>query len=549
MNKTFIFLISFLFIGLKVTAQLAPAPQTQWSKCYGGTKGDGISCMIEANDGGLMVVGSNKSKDGNLTVSTDNKFFWVAKMSKDGVIEWQKYYGNNESGLYSIAKYPTGGYVLCGGSYKIGGDVTNNKGMFDYWVVRINDTGKIIWQKNYGGSEMDFADKIVVDKVGNIYVGGTSLSYDGDIKNPHITFPFVCLEIWMIKLDPDGNLIWEHSYGGTRDDYFSDMCLTPDSDLLFCGSVDSYNGDVVGNHLGFTSSDAWAVKIDSSGAILWQRACGGIWEESFESVAVTADSGCVLVGATTSYDGDVVGYHQTPDSLKQDPSGFPDVWIVKLSKAGKLEWQKCLGGTHYERAFTVITEREGNYILQANSLSKDGDFSVGEYEKRSYLIKLNKHGNIVWKRYIGGTNGFMPNTNIFYSILIDKANSIYGAGITYASNFDVSSTNDVDSLGLAGDGWIMKFYPEIVPIKVVANNTLTIYPNPASNAAYIATQNIKEIRLIDALGRVYFNKKIDNTNNAGFTYIPLNYIANGTYMVQAIDSNGEIRTGKLVVVK
>jgi Secretion system C-terminal sorting domain len=547
MLKTTLFLISFLLIAQATTAQL-PAPTTQWSKCYGGTKYDGISCMIEAHNDGFMVVGYSEAVvNGNID-SCPNKKTWVAKLNNEGLIEWQKYYGFEDGGVYSIVKYPTGGYVLCGANGKIGGDFTDNKGMADFWVVRINDTGKIIWQKSYGGSYGESAKKVVVDKANNIYVGGMSQSFDGDVKHPHIQLPFASEEMWIIKLDPNGNLIWERSYGGTGDDALNGLVLTPDNNLIFCGRTMSTNGDVVGNHtpsLGYLPLDAWVVKIDTSGAILWQRPCGGSIGEEFRDVAIAADSGCILVGSTTSYDGDVSGYHHTPDSLKQGPSGFVDVWIVKLDKYGKLEWQKCLGGSLIDWAFTVNTDKEGNYIVQANSTSKDGDLPVGEYRKRSYLLKLNKQGEIVWKRFIGGTSD-----NSFYNIIIDKANNIYGAGRTYSNDFDASTTNDVDSLGLQGDGWIMKFYPEIVPIKVVANNnTLNIYPNPASTAVYIATQNIKEIRFIDVLGRVYFNKKIDNTNNAGFTYFPLNYIANGTYMVQAITKEGEVKTGKLVVVK
>jgi Secretion system C-terminal sorting domain len=99
------------------------------------------------------------------------------------------------------------------------------------------------------------------------------------------------------------------------------------------------------------------------------------------------------------------------------------------------------------------------------------------------------------------------------------------------------------------DIWVVKLAPPPQAIKVIATNPqLLIYPNPANSAAYIATKNIQEIRLIDALGRVYMHQKINNTN-AAYTYLTLNYIANGTYMVQAIDTNGQVRVGKLMVVK
>lgn len=522
MNKAFIFFISFLFLDINTQAQL-PAPTTQWSKCYGGTNIDGMGRAIEAHGGGFIVVGVSLSKDGNLdTCACINKVSFLAKVNIDGGIEWQKFYGNSEAGIGGIAKIPSGGYVLCGYAAKIGEDVTQIKGGGDYWVVRINDTGKIIWEKCYGGSEGDIPIKVLVDKSNNIYVGGYSNSYNGDVKTPHTVLPFATDDYWVIKLDSVGNLIWERSYGGSADDMPYDMALTADNGLVLCGRVESNNGDVVGFHRGFPV-DAWVVKIDSNSNIEWQKPCGGSSSEDFYSITATEDSGFVVVGNTVSIDGDLKGINLSTDNSYK-------TWIIKFKKDGIIEWQKCIGGSGYSRPNIVVTDKQGNYIIQAEA-SVPMQFNPGplqiDYPNkfRGILLKLDKHGELIWNRYVGGTNNNYLSMNAFASIILDHKNCIYGFGATRAKNYDVSNSNDDDSF-LVGDGWIMKFNPEIEPIKISTNNSLTIYPNPAKDAAYIATKNLKEIRLIDALGRVYFNKKIDNTNNTGFTYIPLNYIAN-----------------------
>jgi hypothetical protein len=536
MYKATIFLVSFLFFTQYATAQLLPAPTTQWSKCYGGAKTDYFYSMIADYQNGFLLTGIGHSTDGNLN-PRDNLISFLMKIDASGGIEWTKRYGNSRSGVSNIVKYPSGGYVLSGTSCGVGNDVTQNKGMCDFWAVRINDTGKIFWQKSYGGSFSDAARKIVIDRANNIYVGGISQSFDGDVKNPKSILPFASSDFWIIKLDSNGNLIWEKSFGGAGDDLFYDMALTPENDLIFCGRVMSTDGDVVGYHPpqpGYFMVDAWVVKIDSSSNIIWQRPFGGSLVDDFYDLEITADSGCVLVGKTSSTDGDVKGHHP-----QEQPH---DAWVVKLDKDGNLEWQKCIGGNRNDDSRAIFIDKEGNYIIQANTSSTIGDITIDTpitNFSKSYLLKLSKNGEqIIWKRSIGGSRD-----DFFYQILMDKNNSIYAAGET--------SSNDNDATGNIGgtNGWIMKFNPEIVPIKVLPKSDLLIYPNPAKEAAYIETKNIKEIRLIDALGRVYLNKKIEYTNNTGFTYIPLNYIANGTYLVQAITVNGVVKKGKLVVTK
>jgi hypothetical protein len=534
MYKATIFLISFLCINQWATAQFAPT--TKWAKCYGGNERDGLGTMIEAHNGGFMVLGSTESKDGNLDTHTSKNSF-LAKISNEGVIEWQKFYGNSESGVGDIAKYPEGGYIMCGVSYKVGGDVTQNKGGNDFWVVRINDTGKIIWEKSYGGSNFDWASKVVIDKANNIYIGGSSQSFDGDVKNPNIILPFAGVDYWILKLDPNGNLIWERSYGGTSDDDFYDMALTADNGLFFCGYVESNDGDVVGAHFkpGYGVLDGWMVKIDSSSNIEWQKAVGGTNAEQFSSMVATKDSGCVAVGFATSVDGDLKGYI---------PITSYYAWVVKFNKDGKIEWQKCLGGTTgYGRAASISLDKDDNYIVTANSNSRDGYLDVGVgFNKKSFLLKFNKQGELIWKRMIGGSRD-----NFFASILTDAKNSIYISGYTTSRDYDAIST--IDTIGV-GDGIIIKLNPETYPIKVIGtNNNLSIYPNPASSAVYIATKNIKQIRLIDALGRVYLNEKIDHRIYTGNYLIPLNYVANGTYFLQATTIDGAVKTGKLLIIK
>ena len=239
-------------------------------------------------------------------------------------IIWQKTLGGSDAeAAVAIAVTPDGGYIVAGGTYSNDGDVSENQGGEDFWVVKLDKDGNIIWQKTYGGSDYDKANDIAVTPDGGYIVAGGTYSNDGDVSENQGGE-----DLWVVKLDKDGNIIWQKTYGGSDWESASAMATTPDGGYIVVGWTGSKDGDVSYNH---GTNDFWVVKLDKDGNIIWQRTLGGSNLDLAQDVAVTPDGGCIVVGWTRSNDGDVSGNH-----------GMDDVWVVKLDKDGNVIWKKLM---------------------------------------------------------------------------------------------------------------------------------------------------------------------------------------------------------------
>jgi len=193
------------------------------------------------------------------------------------------------------------------------GDVNGNHGDADYWIVKLNSTGNIMWQKSYGGSSADYAESIKQTTDGGYIIAGFSESTDGDV-----TENYGYADYWIVKLNSTGNIMWQKSYGGSsRDEAFS-IQQTSDGGYIVAGYSESTDGDVTGN---YSEYDYWVVKLNSTGNIMWQKCLGGSGTDWAFSIQKTADSGYIVAGRSHSTDGDVTGHH-----------GDADFWVVKLSK-------------------------------------------------------------------------------------------------------------------------------------------------------------------------------------------------------------------------
>ena len=139
------------------------------------------------------------------------------------------------------------------------------------------------------------------------------------------------------------------------------MSIAPASDggYIVAGYSESNDGDINGNH---GDKDYWIVKLNSSGNLQWQKSLGGSYDDWANSIAPTPDGGYIVAGQSASNDGDITGHH-----------GYWDYWIVKLDASGNLQWQKSLGGSSSEYAYSIAPTPDGGYIVAGSSYSNDGD--------------------------------------------------------------------------------------------------------------------------------------------------------------------------------
>jgi hypothetical protein len=351
-------------VKLSVTGNLL------WQKCLGGTSYDEAKSIIPTSDGGYIITGFTNSNNEDVTGNHGVQDAWVIKLSATGNVIWQKCLGGTSYDYAeSIIPTPDGGYIVAGSTQSSDLDVTGNHGLGDAWIIKLSATGTVIWQKCLGGTFFEEATSIQTTPDGGYIMAGHTNSINGDITGNH-----GAQDAWVVKLAATGALVWQKNLGGTGEDYAKSIQPTSDGGYIVAGLTNSNNGDVIGNHGG---NDAWLVKLSASGVVIWQKCLGGISEDSAWSIQTTSDDGFIVVGGTSSINGDVTGNY-----------GSGDAWVVKLDSTGAIIWQKCLGGTSYDNAKNIQLTSDGGFIFAGSTNSIDGDVTGNHGSSDVWVVKL-----------------------------------------------------------------------------------------------------------------------------------------------------------------
>jgi hypothetical protein len=238
--------------------KLTSTGAVSWSTAFGGNYHDRFESVVQTTDGGYVIAGETASS--NLpnyhTAITGITFdCFIVKINSTGGLVWQKLYGGAGGEFArSIIQTSDGGFAIAGYNGGNGGEVTGNKGFDDAWLVKLNISGNLLWQKSYGGSTNDDASSLVENADGTITLACTAGSTDGDITN------FINLrDYWIVKANgSNGNIIWQKKYGGgNRDDAYS-IKATADGGYIVAGYATFDGGDVTGNN-GYI--DYWILKL------------------------------------------------------------------------------------------------------------------------------------------------------------------------------------------------------------------------------------------------------------------------------------------------
>ncbi len=510
MKKLFIALsiITCLYVE-KTIAQTVQIPSIQWSKVYGGTESDGIYDIQYTTDGGYIVTGWSHSYS-NAPYAAVASDCLVIKLDDSGNVQWQKVYGGNSSdGANAIRQTTDGGYIFAGYTASNDGDFFGNHGSEDAWVLKLDNSGNVQWQKFYGGTLDDAATCIQQTTDGGYIVSGYTASNNGNVSYNHGN-----RDAWVIKLDNSGNIQWQKSYGGTKGDEARTIQQTPDGGYIVAGYTGSNNGDVSGFHGG--TQDIWVWKLTNSGTIQWQKAIGGSGEEVAQSIQLIKDGGYILVGNTNSGDGDAIG----------NPQYKKSAWVIKLIQEGPIQWQKTYGGSNQEYFFSVRETQDNGYIIGGEATSNDGDVSGNHGSYDAWIVKLDNMGALQWQKAIGGSGFDFAHA---YSILQTSDGGYVFAGSSSSNDGDVSG-----NIGLL-DFWIVKLGTEnnMGTENILVKNNISIYPNPAKDFIYInlpETEKIKSISITDISGKLI---KIANSKE---NKVDVSFLPNGVYFLK-IETN------------
>lgn len=338
----------------------------QWQSTYGGNDYDFSFWIEQTNDNGYIIAGYTKSNNGALSTNKGITDYWVVKISNLGVIQWQKTYGG--SGIdyaYCIRQTPDGGYILIGETTSNDYDVSQNHGGFDIWVLKLNSTGDIQWNKTYGGSGGDYASMISITNDGGYLISGNTHSNDGDISGYHNERDF-----WIAKINSIGDIQWQRAIGGSGWDDLKSIKQTNDGGYIVVGNTYSDDGDVI-NNLG----TGWVVKLSESGVIQWQKTIGHPYSVGFNSIIENSTDEYIVAGTIYSEIYGVI------------PSG--NYWIIKINNTGLIIWEKIIGGTGNDNAMDIIKTSDEGYAITGYSNSLDGDITGGHDIYDYWVVKLS----------------------------------------------------------------------------------------------------------------------------------------------------------------
>ncbi len=470
---------------------------------------------------------------------------------------------------YSVQQTTDGGYIVTGVINSFGAGYSN------VYLMKTDSTGDTLWTRTYGGTLADDGYSVLqtVDE-GYIITGRT------------LSFGTGGYDVYLIRTDTSGNLLWSKAIGGTNQDEGHSVQQTSDSAYIITGFT--YSGN---------SNHVFLIRTDTIGQVLWKKSFGGTGSDEGTSVRQTSDSGYVITGNTSSFG-----------------AGQTDVYLFKTDTTGNTIWAKSYGGTDYDYGNCVLQTADGGYIISGNT------FSFGSGQSDVYIIRADSSGNLIWSKAYGGTgfeggntiqqtsdggyivagytssfgsgdddiylikidaNGDSLWTKTFGGVSIDRGNSIQQTAdggyiiigettsqtgiyliktdslgnsgcneggtatlvttpatqVSIISLFSfITSAIETTPLSFVGSGGFMNtLFTNVVINEPIINNYFFVSPNPSTGKITVYFEGIiakGNVEIVNILGETVLSKNFINESNEK---IELNNVPTGIYFVKVFD--------------
>jgi len=354
----------------------------RWSRTFGGEAHDICSSVEQTVDRGYIIAGWTSSYGAGMSD------FWLIKTNSYGMEEWNKTFGGTDYDYgESVQQTNDGGYIITGIS-----DFSYNTGCGDFWLVKTDKNGIELWNKTFGGTNVDWARSVQQTNDGGYILIGETVSFGAGNE-----------DIWLIKTDSNGSELWNKTFGGTSQDQGRSVQQTNDGGYIIIGATCSFATD---------SSDVWLIKTDANGNKMWDMVFGGTLSECGYSIRQTSDGGYIIIGNTYSFG-----------------AGKEDFWLIKTDVNGYEIWNRTFGGADHDEGLSVRQTIDGGYII----IGYTDSFGAGKED--FWLIKTDANGDKVWDKSFGDTS-----SDRGYSVkqTIDKGYIILGSTQSYVTgSYDV----------------------------------------------------------------------------------------------------------------
>lgn len=529
MRKTIInFLIFVLFNSATMNGQ-----NIIWEHSEASSYDEVSRSVINISNGEFLVGGkatSNTAPINNHHGLQGNNDFWLYKLDSTGAMIWNKCYGGTQDEeIYSVIQTLDNGYCAVGLTYSQDFDVTGLHptspwaANSDIWVIKTDSVGNLIWQKCIGGTGTEVGYYVEQTSDSGIIVIGETDSNDGDVHGLHGT-PGLASDIFLARLDLTGNLLWTKCYGGSFYELGLVCKQTSDGGFIIGSDINSYDGDVSCNHGGSTmSGDIWVAKLTTNGQIVWSRCYGGTASEQINQILLNPDGGFFISGSASSNDGDVSGQN-----------GVDDFWLIKCDSLGNIEWQHCYGGSGADNLSMAKITPDGGVVMTGFTSSFDGicsDHRLGSGYFDYLVVKVDSGGNFQWSKCLGG-----GEDDYAYGLCSSPSGKIIVAGYTKSNDYDVSQYFG------GKDSWVVALSDFNSGIPFLKNSLSECLAQLNHNRVNIQFNSLANedlsISLHDLLGREIFYHRINCIAGKNKFEFPVNSINKGIYILKIVGKNG-----------
>ncbi|OQX54514.1 MAG: hypothetical protein B5M53_05715 [Candidatus Cloacimonas sp. 4484_209] len=342
-------LIAFIVLSLEI-GLYSQAPDTLWTKTYGGTSNDWGYSVQECASGGFVIAGMTYS------FGAGGEDAYLIRTDAAGDTLWTKTYGGtgNDGGWF-VQECASGGFIIAAETQSFGA------GWYDIYLIRTDENGNTLWTKTYGGSNWDQGYSVQECASGGFIIVGRTASFGAGNY-----------DVYLIRTDESGNILWTKTYGGTGEERGWSVQECTSGGFVITGYTNSF---------GAGGYDVYLIRTDENGNILWTKTYGGTNDDAGRSVQECASGGFIIGGRTRSFG-----------------AGGHDVWLIRTDENGDTLWTKTYGGTNHEWGRSVWECSSSGFIIAGWTAS----FGAGNYDV--YIIRTDENGNTLWTKTIGGTD-------------------------------------------------------------------------------------------------------------------------------------------------
>jgi len=484
-----------------------------WDKTFGGSGEDRLATIIKTNDGGFILAGVSLSgiSGDKSEPSRGDKDVWLVKINASGNKIWDKTYGGSANdGMRTIVPTPDGGFLFGGDS---GSNPSFEKsapflGSYDYWVIKIDSAGNKLWDKTYGGDALETLNSMVAVDDGYILAGFTTTGISGDKTAPSRG----AADLWIVKIDFSGNILWQKSYGGNRDDRMFQIIKTANDQVLILSATQSpVSGDKQSESIG--DWDYWLFKLDSNGNKLWEQTIGGTGYDYLyhQSLKEDSDQNIFICGYSAS---------NRSGTKSENSKGGNDIWLVKVAADGTIIGDKTIGHTGADVGAQVARTPENDLLVLGYTNSNAGgdktensrggnDFWLLKYKDRPMAMEILPL-KLKVKAITAGValnwetdDPVEPNTRFYIRRSSDTKqwttiDSVMSKTTRQSFYFEdahpFAGINYYQVWQSTGDG-IEK--SNIVVQRIQSATPLTFYPNPVAEAFTIESDDLSENTVVE----------------------------------------------------